>query len=268
VGEGVRLFLKQLWNTYGFYVLYANVNGVEPGGDVTSTTARPVGPLAPGAVTEQVTERLDAYDATAAGRAIAEYVDELSNWYVRARAGASGTATRRVRDAAPLPRHRSRSCSRRSPPFIADEMYENLDGGEPSVTCATGRTAGARDVELEEAMAVAREAVASALARGRVEGQVRQPLREAGRRRGRPRARRDRASLRRRPRRAQRHGAALRRAAPTSSARTRSSELPLARAAVRQSHAAVADAVASLDPVLTAEALREGRTGRDQHRGP
>ena len=30
VGESVRQFLLQLWNTYGFYVLYANVNGVEP----------------------------------------------------------------------------------------------------------------------------------------------------------------------------------------------------------------------------------------------
>ena len=30
-----------------------------------------------------VTERLDAYDVTAAGRAIGEFVDELSNWYVR-----------------------------------------------------------------------------------------------------------------------------------------------------------------------------------------
>ncbi len=32
---------------------------------------------------ELVAERLDAYDATSAGRAIAELVDELSNWYVR-----------------------------------------------------------------------------------------------------------------------------------------------------------------------------------------
>ena len=30
-----------------------------------------------------VTERLDAYDVTAAGRAIGDFVDELSNWYVR-----------------------------------------------------------------------------------------------------------------------------------------------------------------------------------------
>ena len=32
VGESLRQFLLQLWNTYGFYVLYANVNGVEPSG--------------------------------------------------------------------------------------------------------------------------------------------------------------------------------------------------------------------------------------------
>src|SRR3712207_4457853 len=30
-----------------------------------------------------VTERLDAYDVTAAGRAIGDFMDELSNWYVR-----------------------------------------------------------------------------------------------------------------------------------------------------------------------------------------
>src|ERR1700676_3076387 len=33
IGEGVRLFLKQLWSTYGFYVLYANVNNIYGGGD-------------------------------------------------------------------------------------------------------------------------------------------------------------------------------------------------------------------------------------------
>ena len=33
VGESVRQFLKPLWNTYAFYVLYANVNGIEEVGD-------------------------------------------------------------------------------------------------------------------------------------------------------------------------------------------------------------------------------------------
>jgi isoleucyl-tRNA synthetase len=30
IGETVRQFMLQLWNTYGFYVLYANANGIEP----------------------------------------------------------------------------------------------------------------------------------------------------------------------------------------------------------------------------------------------
>ena len=37
IGESVRLFMRQLWNTYGFYVLYANVNGVEPGAAANPT---------------------------------------------------------------------------------------------------------------------------------------------------------------------------------------------------------------------------------------
>ena len=41
VGESVRQFLKPLWNTYAFYVLYANVNGIEraasPSGRRSST---------------------------------------------------------------------------------------------------------------------------------------------------------------------------------------------------------------------------------------
>src|SRR4051794_34880935 len=83
VGESVRQFLLQLWNTYGFYVLYANVNDVsredaEPGDDLDRWA------LSRLAVTvHEVTERLDAYDATRGGQAIAAFVDDLSNWYVR-----------------------------------------------------------------------------------------------------------------------------------------------------------------------------------------
>ena len=85
VGESVRQFLKTLWNTYGFFVLYANVNDVEarrapaardrprPLGAVAARSARP----------RPCIERLDDYDTTTAGRAIAAFVDELSNWYVR-----------------------------------------------------------------------------------------------------------------------------------------------------------------------------------------
>src|SRR5216684_2406420 len=76
IAEGIRQFLLQLWNTYAFYVLYANASHIE---------LLDVGPYDEldrwilsrlSATTERVRERLDAYDATFAGRAIGEFVDD------------------------------------------------------------------------------------------------------------------------------------------------------------------------------------------------
>ena len=78
IGEGVRQFLLQLWNTYSFFVLYANApkgDGGEPtqAGEDLDRWAR--SRLA--ATVAEVRERLDDYDATTAGRAIAAFVDDL-----------------------------------------------------------------------------------------------------------------------------------------------------------------------------------------------
>jgi isoleucyl-tRNA synthetase len=65
-------------------------------------------------------------------------------------------------------------------PFIADEIYDNLDGAEPSVHLCDWPEAPARDRELERDMAVAREAVALGLrARAAAKMKLRQPLHEA-----------------------------------------------------------------------------------------
>jgi len=182
VGESVRQFLLQLWNTYGFYVMYANVNGVAPAPGLVAPEDEldrwALSRLA--AVTELVRERMDAYDATTAGRAIAAYVDELSNWYVR-------RSRRRFWDGDPAAfgvlRHCLVTvCQLLAPftPFIADEIYSNLDGSEPSVHLTDFPEAGPRDEELEFAMGVARETVALGLAaRGQAKVKVRQPLRAA-----------------------------------------------------------------------------------------
>src|SRR2546421_5216851 len=183
IGEGVRQFLLQLWNTYAFYVLYSNVNAVAPGdappGDDLDRWA--LSRLA--ATTARVREWLDAYDATFAGRAIAEFVDELSNWYVR-------RSRRRFWDGDPAAFATLRHClvtvaELLAPfcPFVADELYDNLDGAEPSVHLCDfpdQDPAHPRDEVLERAMAVARETVRLGLAaRGQAKVKVRQPLREA-----------------------------------------------------------------------------------------
>ncbi|HWF26185.1 MAG TPA: isoleucine--tRNA ligase [Solirubrobacteraceae bacterium] len=185
IGEAVRQFLLQLWNTYGFYVLYANASA---NGTAVASAARPEAPsdldrwvisrLA--ATVEVVRERLDDFDATTAGRAIAAFVDELSNWYVRRsrrrfwEGDSSAFATLReclatvVTLLAPF-------C-----PFIADEIYDNLDGAEESVHLCDFPEPGERDVELELDMTVARECVRLGLAaRGQAKLKIRQPLHAA-----------------------------------------------------------------------------------------
>jgi isoleucyl-tRNA synthetase len=195
IGEGVRLFLKQLWSTYYFYTLYAHASGSEleagqPAGE--SLSAASAGQLddldrwalsRTAGTAEFVTERLDAYDATAAGRAIAALVDELSNWYVR-------RSRRRFWDGDVAAFQTLRTClltvaKLLAPlcPFIADEIYDNLDGELPSVHLCDFPAAadvGERDRELEQAMALARETVRLGLAaRGKAKIKVRQPLGEA-----------------------------------------------------------------------------------------
>jgi isoleucyl-tRNA synthetase len=187
IGEGVRFFLRQLWSTYYFYTLFAHANQtalsqssqtIQPGDELDrwalSRTA---------ATAQAVSERLDDYDATAGGRAISELVDDLSNWYVR-------RSRRRFWDGDPRAFQTLRTClltvsKLLAPfcPFIADEIYENLDGTLASVHLCdfpVGELASGRDLELERAMAVARETVRLGLgARAQAKIKVRQPLAQA-----------------------------------------------------------------------------------------
>ncbi|MFQ5380214.1 MAG: DUF5915 domain-containing protein, partial [Dehalococcoidia bacterium] len=85
VEEGLRRFQLTLWNTYSFFVSYANIDGVDP-------RTPPAGPVPEidrwllsevNALTEKVTEELEQFDPTDAARALDAFVDRLSNWYVR-----------------------------------------------------------------------------------------------------------------------------------------------------------------------------------------
>ncbi len=185
IGEAVRQFLLQLWNTHGFYVLYANANELAPAAlpdpaDSTHELDRwALSRLA--ATIATVEERMDDYDATTAGRAIQAFVDDLSNWYVR-------RSRRRFWEGDTAAFATLRHClvavtQLLAPftPFIADEIYGNLDpDGETSVHLCDFPKAPTRDGALEEAMAVAREAVRLGLAaRGQSKIKLRQPLRAA-----------------------------------------------------------------------------------------
>jgi isoleucyl-tRNA synthetase len=182
IGEAVRQFLLQLWNTYGFYVLYANANAVatphaDPG-DLSDLDRWALSRLQE--TVQIVGERLEDFDATGGGRAIQSFVDELSNWYVR-------RSRRRFWEGDPaafLTLHECLTTIAKllAPfcPFIADEIYDNLDGSQPSVHLCDFPTPGERDQELEAAMLVARETVRLGLAaRAQAKIKIRQPLRAA-----------------------------------------------------------------------------------------
>ncbi len=180
VGESLRQFLLQLWNTYGFYVLYANVNGVEPADHEPANDLDRWALSRLAATVGEITERMETYDATRAGHALAAFVDDLSNWYVR-------RSRRRFWDGDPAAFATLRTslvtvAKLLAPfcPFLADEIYDNLEGAEDSVHLCDWPQAGARDEALEFAMTTVRETVRLGLAaRGQAKLKVRQPLRAA-----------------------------------------------------------------------------------------
>ena len=263
IEEAVRQFLLQLWNTYGFYVLYANAGGVvaPPGSPEPATDLDRWALSRLHATTVAVREGLDAYDATAAGRAIAGYVDDLSNWYVR-RSRARFWAGEE--DAFAVLRHclvETAQLLAPFTPFVADEIHDNLAGSEaPSVHLRDFPEPGERDPELEEAMAVARETVRLGLAaRMAAKVKVRQPLAAAvvvatGA---------ERAAI-------ERLGDVVREELNVRELRFVSAAEELGRLEVKPNYRAlgprfgremplVAAAVAALDPAEVAQALREGR---------
>jgi isoleucyl-tRNA synthetase len=179
VGESVRQFLLQLWNTYGFYVLYANAGGVADRAEPETELDRWIVSRLDATIAD-VRDGLENFDATRAGRTIQAFVDELSNWYVRRNRrrfwdgdpAAFGTLHHCLVEVAKL---LAPFC-----PFIADAIYENLDGAEPSVHLCDFPEAGERDLALEAQMAVVRETVRLGMsARSASSLKVRQPLRAA-----------------------------------------------------------------------------------------
>ena len=85
VAEVLRNFLLTLWNTYSFFVVYANIDDFDP----KSAGTPSLSDLDKWIISRlnqliaDVDGALDNYDPTSAGRKVETFVDELSNWYVR-----------------------------------------------------------------------------------------------------------------------------------------------------------------------------------------
>jgi isoleucyl-tRNA synthetase len=173
---GVKEVLKNviipLWNSYKFFVTYANIDGVRP----EAAPENPENPMDRWILSEtqglirQVTEQMELYDLQKGIDPIVTFIDFLNNWYIRRcrprfwRSSSNNDADKRqayqtlysvlltlVQVAAPFI------------PFITEEIYRNLKAkGLPEsvhLTDFPDYDPGRRDPELEEKMALTRRAV-------------------------------------------------------------------------------------------------------------
>ena len=86
IAEITRRFLMTLWNVYSFFVTYANIDRFTPGTEGTPLEPSELDRWVISELNQLITDvdsALDGYDPTGAGRKIENFVDDLSNWYVR-----------------------------------------------------------------------------------------------------------------------------------------------------------------------------------------
>ncbi|MBN2201820.1 isoleucine--tRNA ligase [bacterium] len=199
VREVKRKFFGTLVNTYSFFVMYANIDGWEPGDDPIPVESRPEIDRwllsVRNTLVRDVAQVLERYDSCKAAKAIQDFViDDLSNWYVRRnrrrfwkaelnddKRSAYQTLFETLLTLAKLIAPFS--------PFFVEDMYRNLNQGrvEPfeSVHLAGYPDPAAagfsvRDEDLERQMKAVQEAVSLCRAARNEAGlRVRQPLARA-----------------------------------------------------------------------------------------
>ena len=216
IDETTNRFLVTLWNTYSFFVTYANLDGWESDADApqpenrseaTGVAVQPMdrraGPERPAPQAQEreshvmdrwirsrlhstlrdATDAFEDFDAFRATQAIDAFVDDVSNWYVRRSRprfwkASDGSAHAVLHEClVVLSQMLAPVC-----PFTADELFQNLTGSTRSVHLSNwpDPDASAIDPELETEMDLARELVSLGLAtRAESKLKVRQPLARA-----------------------------------------------------------------------------------------
>ena len=147
VQEGQRKFLGTLWNTYAFYVLYANIDDFDPAqyeemyqallekvkaGDEEALPVMDRWLLSRmNTMIRDVDSDLAAYKIPETARALEDFVDDLSNWYVRRcrdRFWAHGMEQDKINAYMTLYHALKNLCLCAAPmiPFMTEEIYQNI----------------------------------------------------------------------------------------------------------------------------------------------
>ena len=194
VDEIRRKFFGTLYNTYGFFALYANVDGWTP-----ESIANCQLPIADSlteidkwvlsklnSLIKEVTAAYEAYEPTKAGRAVSDFVqDDLSNWYVRLnRKRFWGGEMDADKQAAYYTLY---TCLKTvaqlmapNAPFYGDRLYRDLTGETVHLSQWPVADEALINLNLERSMSLAQQATSMILSlRKRAEKNVRQPLQKA-----------------------------------------------------------------------------------------
>ncbi len=192
IDEVIRKFILTLWNTYSFFVIYANIDNFNP--DKHDTAVKDRTEMDRWIISElnktikNATELMDNFNVTDSGRLLENFVDELSNWYVR-------RSRRRFwkseADKDKISAYKtlyeclvtiSKLCAPYIP-FISEEIYKNLTGsyqvGLESVHLENYPTANEEliDEDLSFKMDVARKIIGLGRSiRSKINIKTRQPL--------------------------------------------------------------------------------------------
>lgn len=135
VTEGQRKFLGTLWNTYAFYILYANIDGFDPSRhepDQNQLNIMDKWILSKmNTMIKKADENLAAYKIPEACSAIGDFVDDLSNWYVRRsreRFWAKGMETDKINAYMTLftALYNTILCAAPAVPFMTEAIYQNM----------------------------------------------------------------------------------------------------------------------------------------------
>ncbi len=142
--EGQRKFMGTLWNTYAFFVLYANIDDFDATKytlDYDKLSVMDKWLLSKmNSMVKAVDTSLENYKIPEAGRALDEFVDDMSNWYVRRsreRFWAKGMEQDKINAYMTLYTALVTVAKAAAPmiPFMADDIYRNLvcsiDAGAP-----------------------------------------------------------------------------------------------------------------------------------------
>ena len=135
VTEGQRKFMGTIWNTYAFFVLYANIDDFDATKYTLEYDKLPVmdkwilSKL--NTVVKTVDDNLNNYKITETARTLEDFVDELSNWYVRRcreRFWAKGMEQDKINAYMTLYTTLVTLCKTAAPmiPFMTESIYRNL----------------------------------------------------------------------------------------------------------------------------------------------